>query len=187
MRVFTGYQHPSASADAQEKLIVDSLRECAQRVAELGVTVGVQNHHDIACGFLSQFDLIQEINEPNCRAMFDAWAPALHDADLNAAATKMAKITVYTTTANYEKRPRYRYNPQLVNYETLPPSMKAVPIDEGFIDYPAFLKSMEAGGYNGPVAYEMCSPLRGGGSIENLDSYARTFLELMRNFVRNVS
>jgi sugar phosphate isomerase/epimerase len=181
VRVFTGYEHPSVTPQLQEKLVIDSLRECAQRVAELGVTVGVQNHHDIACDYLSQYDLIQEIDQPNCRAMFDAWAPALHDVDLNAAAAKMAEITVFTTTANYEKRPRFRYNPQLVNYEKLLPSLKAVPIDEGFIDYQLFLKSMHAAGYNGPVAYEMCSPLRGGGSIENLDLYARRFLDFLQN------
>jgi sugar phosphate isomerase/epimerase len=181
VRVFTGYEHSSVTPQLQEKLVIDSLRECAQRVAELGVTVGVQNHHDIACDYLSQYDLIQEINEPNCRAMFDAWAPALHDVDLNAATAKMAEITVFTTTANYDKRPRFRYNPQLVNYEKLLPSLKAVPIDEGFIDYRLFLKNMHSAGYNGPVAYEMCSPLRGGGSIENLDLYARRFLGFLQN------
>jgi sugar phosphate isomerase/epimerase len=54
-----------------------------------------------------------------------------------------------------------------------------VPIDEGFIDYSAFLKALKSGGYNGPVAYEMCSPLLGGGSEENLDRYARKFLEFI--------
>ena len=38
------------------------------------------------------------------------------------------------------------------------------------------LKGLEAGGYEGPIAYEMCSPLRGGGSRENLDRCARRFL-----------
>ena len=57
-----------------------------------------------------------------------------------------------------------------------------MPIDEGFIDYRAFLAAMEAGGYRGAVAYEMCSPLRGGGGVENLDHYARRFLEFMRPF-----
>lgn len=181
VRVFTGYENPSIPAQRQEKLVVEALRECAQKAAALGVTIGVQNHHDIACDYLSQYDLIQEIGEPNCRAMFDAWAPALHGVDMNAAAAKMAEITAFTTTANYEKRPRFRYDPQLVNYEKLLPSVKAVPIDEGFIDYRAFLKSMYAAGYSGPVAYEMCSPLRGGGSIENLDLYARRFLDFLRN------
>ena len=140
----------------------------------------MQNHHDIACGVDSLHDLIVEIGEPNCRVMFDAWAPALQGADLEAAATKMAKLTVHTTVANYQYRPRYRYVPALVNYEKLTPAVQAVPMDEGFIDYAAFLNALERGGYGGAVAYEMCSPLAGGGSLENLDRCAGKFLEFMR-------
>ena len=53
---------------------------------------------------------------------------------------------------------------------------QAVPMGEGFIDYRAFLGALRAGGFEGTVAYEMCSPLLGGGSIANLDRYARQFL-----------
>jgi hypothetical protein len=38
---------------------------------------------------------------------------------------------------------------------------------------------LAAGGYGGAVAYEMCSPLLGGGSIENLDRDGQRFLEFM--------
>jgi sugar phosphate isomerase/epimerase len=182
VRVFTGYDSAAASPHAQWKLTVEALRECARRAARLGVTIGVQNHHDIACGVDSLYDLIREIDEPNCRAMFDAWAPALHGVDLPAAAAKMANLTVYTTIANYQMRPRYRYVPALVNYEKLTPATQAVPIDEGFIDYPAFLAALESGGYCGPVAYEMCSPLLGGGTVANLDRHARRFLEFIRAY-----
>lgn len=41
------------------------------------------------------------------------------------------------------------------------------------------LAALRDGGYRGPVAYEMCSPLRGGGSIENLDRCARLFLQFL--------
>jgi sugar phosphate isomerase/epimerase len=185
VRVFTGYEQTSfeqtsVTLEAQSKLVVESLRECSDRSAELGVTIGVQNHHDIACDFESQYELIQEVRAPNCLAMFDAWAPALHGVDLEAAAAKMAKITVYTTMANYALRPRFRYHPTLVNYEKLLPTVQAVPIDEGFIDYRSFLAQLVKGGFHGPVAYEMCSPLRGGGGIENLDLYARKFLSFMQ-------
>ncbi len=182
VRIFTGYESAAATPHAQWMLTVEALRECARRSAPLGVTIGVQNHHDIACGVDSLYDLINEVGEPNCRAMFDAWAPALHGADLAAAAAKMAKQTVHTTIANYQMRPRYRYVPALVNYEKLTPTVQAVPIDEGFIDYAAFLAAMESAGFNGTVAYEMCSPLASGGSIENLDQYARKFHEFMRAF-----
>jgi sugar phosphate isomerase/epimerase len=184
VRIFTGYESAAATPHAQWKLTVESLRECARRAAQLGVTIGVQNHHDIACGVDSLYDLILEVDEPNCRAMFDAWAPALHGDDLAASAKKMAKLTVHTTIANYQHRPRYKYVPTLVNYERLTSLIQAVPIDEGFIDYKAFLTALESGGYNGAVAYEMCSPLRGGGTEENLDLYARKFLAFIHTCVQ---
>ena len=179
VRIFTGYEHPSAGRGEQWSQVVAALRECADRAAGFGVTIGVQNHHDIACDYLSQYDLIREVNHPQCRAIFDAWAPALQGTDLATAAAKMAPITVFTTAANYQMRPRFRYRPELVNYEELLPEVRAVPIDQGFIDYRGFLKAMAAGGYDGPVAYEMCSPLEGGGGVENLDRCATKFLDFM--------
>ena len=179
VRVFTGYENSAAAYLAQWSLLVRALRECARRAADFGVTVAVQNHHDIASGYESQFDLIGEVGHPGCRAAFDAWAPALHGADLEAAAEKMGAITVLTTMANYQLRPRYRLATTLTNFEPALPATQAVPIDEGFIDYPAFLSALRRGGFKGAVTYEMCSPLRGGGSLENLDRYARRFVEFL--------
>ena len=45
VRVFTGYENPAAEYGRQWKLVVETLRECARRAAEFGVTIGVQNHH----------------------------------------------------------------------------------------------------------------------------------------------
>jgi sugar phosphate isomerase/epimerase len=177
VRVFTGYETGAAPQAAQWKIVADSLAECARRAAGFGVTIGVQNHHDIAVGYEAFHDLIRAIDEPNCKALFDAWAPALHGADLNAAARLLAARTVHTTIANYQFRPRYRYDAALVNYVEQKPAVQAVPIDEGFIDYKSFLQSMGDNGFRGSVAYEMCSPLLGGGAIENLDRYARKFVE----------
>ena len=182
VRVFTGYEHPGVSYGAQWKLVVEALRECACRAAEFGVTIGVQNHHDLATDYASLHDLIEEIGQGNCRAMFDAWAPALQGTDLVTAAKKMARMTVHTTFANYQLRPRFRYLPQYVNFERMTPAVQAVPMDEGFIDNRGFLSAMEGAGFDGTVAYEMCSPLLGGGGVENLDRCARGFLDFMRGF-----
>src|SRR5437879_3415119 len=58
VRVFTGYEHPAANWAAQWNRVKECLKECARRSAEFGVTIGVQNHHDIAAGFESLHDLI---------------------------------------------------------------------------------------------------------------------------------
>ena len=179
IRVFTAFSHAGVSFDQSWGWCVDSLRECARRAAEFGVTIGVQNHHDTAAHFESLFDLLQDIAEPNCKAMFDAWSPALQGSDLTAAAKKMALHMVHTTVADYVRRPRFSYIPQLVNYVREPDAIRAVPMGEGFIDYRGFFAALKEAGYAGSVAYEMCSPLRGGGSEVNLDRCARKFLEYM--------
>jgi sugar phosphate isomerase/epimerase len=179
VRVFTAFDHPAATPEQQWGWCVACLRECAQLAAAYGVTVGVQNHHDTAVHHDSLFDLLEEVGEPNCKAMFDAWAPALQGVDLPAAVRRMAPYLVHTTVADYVRRPRFRYRPELVNYVREPDAVRAVPMGEGFIDYRGFFKALREAGFQGHVAYEMCSPLRGGGGEENLDRCARRFLEYM--------
>lgn len=180
IRIFTGYEHPAAPFHAQWRIVVEALRECARRTESLGVTLVVQNHHDIGVGSESFEDLVREVDAPTLKAGFDAWAPALHGEDIASAATRLAPLTVHTTVADYRKKPRYKYQPQLVNYEPAAPYVQAVPFGEGFIDYRGFFRALAQGGFNGGVAYEMCSPIMGGGSEENLDHYARTFLRWMK-------
>ena len=176
VRVFTGYEHPAGGYLQQWNMVVATLKECAKRAADLGIVIGVQNHHDVAVDWRSQKDLIEAIDEPNCRALFDAWSPALQGADLAEAAREMAPLTYHTTTADYQQRPRFHYEPEVINYRSETPYSQAVPMGEGFIDYKTFLTTLMANGFEGSVAYEMCSPLRGGGAEENLDRYAKRFL-----------
>jgi sugar phosphate isomerase/epimerase len=179
VRVFTGYHHGDVPVEQEWGWCVSSLRECAREAARFGVTVGVQNHHDTAVHHDSLRDLLEEIGEPNCKAMFDAWAPALQGCDLAGAVRTMAPYIVHTTVADYVRRPRFHYQPQLVNYAAEEDAVRAVPLGEGFIDYRGFFQALREIGYQGYVAYEMCSPLHGGGGEENLDRCARRFLEYL--------
>ena len=61
--------------------------------------------------------------------------------------------------------------------------VRAVPFGEGCIDYHAFFRGLRDGGFDGVAAYEMCSPLRGGGELQNLDRCASQFLRWMRAHV----
>lgn len=180
VRIFTAFEVPGVSYTELWQAVVEAIRECARRASGYGVVIGVQNHHDMAGHHESLLDLIETINEPNCKAIFDAWAPALQGVDLVAAAAKLAPVTCHTTAADYQLRPRFHYRPNLVNYEAQTAWTQAVPMGEGFIDYRGFFRALVDHGYQGGVAYEMCSPLRGGGAIGNLDGYARRFLDFLR-------
>ena len=180
VRVFTGYDDQRTPLDQQWAQCVAHLKECARQAAGFGVTVGVQNHHDTAVHFDSLADLLDEIDEPNCQAMYDAWAPALHGVDPVEGVRRLGPRIVHTTVADYVRRPRYRYQPALVNYAREPDAIRAVPMGEGFIDYRSFFAALAAAEYRGCVAYEMCSYLRGGGGEPNLDRGAARFLEYMK-------
>ena len=58
--------------------------------------------------------------------------------------------------------------------------VRAVKFGEGFIHYPTFFRGLKEGGFDGIANFEMCSPVRGGESIENLDAYSARYLEWMR-------
>lgn len=183
IRVFTAYEVAEVPYRAQWERCVRCLRELARRAAEFGVTVAVQNHHDLANHHLTLRDLLEEVGEPNCRAAFDPWAPALQGEDLAEVARTMAPWTVHTTVADYQRRPRFRHD---LHHEGFVPSREellAVPPGEGLVDAQAFLQALIGAGYTGAVGYEMCSPLKGGGALENLDRTARAFLRLARPLV----
>lgn len=180
VRIFTSYEHQSLPYSRNWDATVSAVRECAQRAADVGATLAVQNHHDLAGHSEAFLQFLQSVGHPSCRAGFDAWSPALQGDDLIAAAKKLAPYTVHTTVADYVRHPRFKYLPELVNYQQQSDYIQAVPMGQGFIDYRGFLRTLREHGFDGTVAYEMCSPLRDGGSLQTLDQYARAFLEFLR-------
>lgn len=182
VRIFTAYETGDRDPPTLWRRVVSAVREMCDRAAAHRVTIAVQNHHDLALDTDALLDLLAEIDRPNCKLGFDAWSPALRGEDLYVAAKKAAPHAVITTNADYVRVPRYRYRPELVNYERLSPDeVRAVHFGTGFIDYPAFFRGLVEGGFRGLATYEICSPIRGGGSLENLDVSAAAYLTWMKS------
>lgn len=181
VRVFTAYDLPGHQPQSIWNSVVSSLQEMSDRAATHNVTIAVQNHHDIGLHSDALLELLGDIDRPNCKLGFDAWSPALRGEELYDVAKKMAPHTAITTSADYIRLPRYRYQPELINYERLElDGVRAVPFGEGFIDYEAFFTGLQEGGFDGIATYEMCSPVRGGGSQENLDAFAKQYVNWMQ-------
>jgi sugar phosphate isomerase/epimerase len=184
VRVFTSYEHGGGSFLSAWRTTVEALQACCDRAAALGVRIGVQNHHDIGVDTAAYLELLAEVDRPNIVPMFDCWSPFLRGEDVVAAAAALAPRMSFTTVADYRLLRRWKYLPTVVNYApSEPPGVLAVPMGQGDLPYEDFLKALQANGFDGWVNYEMCSPLRGGGSMTNLEACARTFLDYMRPFV----
>ena len=177
VRIFTAYEIAGHDPQGPWQRVVSAVREMCDRAAAHGVTIAIQNHHDLALHTDALLELLADIDRPNCKLGFDAWSPALRGEPLYEAAKKAAPHTILTTNADYIRVPRHRYRPELVNYERRP-STGCAPCRSAPASSitPPFSKGSD-GGFDGLATFEMCSPLRGGGSLENLDACATTYLD----------
>jgi len=185
VRVYTGYERPDQPYDKQYALVVEGLQMAGKIAAKYGVTLAIQNHHDIALHHDAMKWLIEEVNLPNVRAAFDCWSPTLeglNSEEIKQAIYTMKPYIVHTTAADYKELPRFRYELTHSNYVPAISQMRAVPIGEGFLDYKTFINTLKEIGYQGYIAYEMCEVLEGGGSVENLDKAAKAFIEYVKQF-----
>jgi sugar phosphate isomerase/epimerase len=181
VRVFTAYERPGLQTKDLWETNVRLLKECADRAARYGVSLAIQNHHDLGLDTEALLELLSEIGRRNCRLSFDAWSPALRGEDLYESARKAAPHTAITTNADYIRLPRWRYRPEYTNYTREEPDLvRAVPFGQGFIDYASFFRGLQEGGFQGWANYEMCEKLRGGGSLANLDRCAKVYLEKLK-------
>jgi len=180
VRVFTGYATDDAAYHGDWEKCVKALREGAALAQDYGVCIGVQNHHDTAISTDAYVEFLDDVDHPNCKAMYDPWVPAVLEEDLYANARRLAPRMVQSTLADYVRLQRWAYMPGLVNYRELPAMVRAVPLGQGFIDLSAFVRGLKDGGFDGYLCYEMCSPLRGGGSMANLDRTAAESLDVLK-------
>lgn len=185
VRIYTGFERPDIPWDKQYAMVVEGLQMAGKIAARFGVTLIVQNHHDISVHPDAMKWLLDEVNLPNVKAAFDCWSPTmlgLSSEEIKKAIYTMKPYIVHTTVADYEKLPRFNYKGEQVNYISQLPENRMVNIGEGYLDYKTFINTLKEIGYQGYIAYEMCAVLKGGGSIENLDKSAKAFLEYVKQF-----
>ncbi len=185
VRIYTGYERPQVPYDKQYAAVVDGLKLAGRQAAQYGITLAIQNHHDIALHHDAMFWLLNEVNLPNVKAAWDAWSPTLEGLsreEIRQSVLKMKPFLVHTTTAQYTVQPRYQYVPELTQYIRQEPVHRALPMGPGVIDYDSYLAALKEIGYQGYIAYEMCEVLEGGGSVENLDRVAKAFIDYMKKF-----
>lgn len=185
VRIFTGYERPGIPYDKQYATVVEGITLAAREASKYGITLVVQNHHDIALHHDAMYWMLKEINLPNVMAGWDAWSPTLEQLskeEIRQSVLKMKPFIVNTIAADYVTQPRFHYDNTLTNYIADKPVMRATAMGEGIIDYETFIGALKETGYQGYIVYEMCEVLEGGGSIANLDATARKFLEYVKRF-----
>ena len=185
VRIFTGYERSGVPYDRQYALVLEGIRMAAKQAQQYGVTLVIQNHHDIALHHNEMYWLMKEVNMPNVKVGWDAWSPnleGLSQEEIKASIHLLKPYIAMTIAADYVPMMRYHYDNYLTNYIPATPVMRATQIGKGIIDYETFFGTLKEIGYQGYLIYEMCEVLEGGGSIQNLDYTAKEFLKYVERF-----
>ena len=61
VRIFTGCERKGVAYDKQYGMVVEGLKLAGKRAAEYGVTLAVQNHHDIGVGHNEMYWLLRSV------------------------------------------------------------------------------------------------------------------------------
>ena len=131
--------------DKQYALVVEGLKLAGRKAAEYGVTLAVQNHHDIALHHDAMYWLLKEVNLPNVKAGWDAWSPTLErlsSEEIQQSILQIKPFIVNTIAADYVRQPRYLYEPELTNYTDQEDVLRAVPMGEDIVDYETFFNTL---------------------------------------------
>jgi len=183
VRTYTGFADDSVPYRQQWDRVVGGLQEACRRAADYGVTVGIQNHSCIAAHPDSLLDIVADIGESNAKVILDAPYVVVFDEPIRETVQKLGDLIVHSHLTDFVRRTKYRYQPAIVSFEEDGEEFVGVPPGEGPTDFREFVSALKEIDYDGWLSYEMCSPLVGGGSEENLDRYALQTLEYMQGLI----
>ena len=186
VRTYTGYYKENVPYRAQWDACAAGIKESAQMAAAYGITIGVQNHSCIASDPDSLLDFMAEINEPNAKVVLDAPFIDNHNKPMRETVLKFKGMIVHTHLTDYIRRDKYKYISETVTMEKNGMEMISIPIGRGSIDYREFITALHEVGYEGSLSYEMCSPLVGGGSEDNLDRSAAESLNHVKQILSSL-
>ena len=189
VRIYSGFLRPNIPYQDQWDWCVSYLREGAKFAEDHGVFLALQNHSEITVHHLDVLQMIEEIDSPAMKVALDAPYVVRCGVPLEEAVADVGSLIVYSTASDQIGRP--------VSLHLAPSTFKmsghysltrniAVPAGEGDVDYRTFFKALKAVDYDSYIAYEICSPIQGGGSEANLDRCAKTSQTHLRKVYKEV-
>jgi sugar phosphate isomerase/epimerase len=189
VRIYSGFLRSNVPYQDQWNWCAGYIREGAKFAEDHDVFLALQNHSEITVHHLDVLEMLEEIGSAAMRVALDAPYVMRTGVPLEKAVADVGSLLVYSTASDHIHRTvSLHLAPsafKMTGFYTLTRNI-TVPVGQGEVDYRAFFKALKQVGYDAYMAYEICSPIRGGGSEENLDRYARESLACLRQIYREV-
>ncbi len=187
VRIYSGFLRPQIPFEDQWNWCVQYIGEGAKFAEDHDVILALQNHSEITVHYEDLLQMIQEINSSVVKIALDAPYILKTGEPYEKAVTAAGSLIVYSTASDFIQHEVAFHNApstfKLTGYYTLKRT-QAVPAGEGQIDYRRYFRALKSVGYDSYMAYEICTPIRGGGSEANLDRCASLSLAHLRQAYR---
>ena len=187
VRIYSGFLRPQVPYEDQWNWCVQYIREGAQFAGDNNVILALQNHSEITVHYNDLLQMIHEIGSPVVKIALDAPYVLKTGEPFEKAVTAAGPLIVFSTASDFIQHEVAFHNApstfRMTGYYTLKRT-QAVPAGEGCIDYRRYFQALKSVGYDSYMAYEICTPIRGGGSEVNLDRCASLSLAYLRQAYR---
>ncbi|MBM4314194.1 MAG: sugar phosphate isomerase/epimerase [Deltaproteobacteria bacterium] len=185
LRIYSCFVPPDISRSTLWRQCVKYLKEGVRYAEESGIVLALQNHSELTLHHLDLLRMIEEVDSPNLRIALDPPYICMSEASYERAVDDCRKHIVYSTASDFIRIPNPVNTrvPGFLHYSIgyfMLYEKKTVPLGQGDVDYPKFFSALKKIGYDDYLAYEICSPIIGGGSEESLDRSASASLAYMR-------
>lgn len=182
VRVYGGCLHPGADWREQYRWVVSGLKEAAKLAEEYGVTLALQNHTEIGHHHEDVLDIIKEVGSESLKVALDPAYVTMTGVPLDKAVHDVGNLIVQSTFSDHKFRPFVVWGQPARSSHGLGGYLinrwgESPPVGEGDVDCRTFLRALVEIGYKGWIGFEMCGPMVGGASEENIDRTARKSLE----------
>jgi len=183
VRIYSGFIRPDIPYQDQWDWCVSYIREGAKFAEDHGVFLALQNHSEITVHHLDVLNMIEEIDSPAMKVALDAPYVLKTGVPLERAVEDVGSLLVYSTASDHiDRQISFHLAPttfKMGGFYNLTRTLTA-PVGEGEVDYGTFFRALKKIGYDSYIAYEICSPIQGGGGEANLDRCAKQSLAQLK-------
>jgi sugar phosphate isomerase/epimerase len=177
------YFKPLNSCDLKIwKRALDGIREVADRAADMGITLALQNHAPVLRpGYEDVLAMLQEVDRSNVKLCLDV--PLFSDRQKSEyvaeAVSKCKDHIVYTHYGAWN----FKETNGIIEQEP-------APFHGGYINYEAFIKGLLQIGYDGYLVSEYCLPMIKNHEVEGVEEIDKATImgmQYMKKLITNLS
>ena len=163
VRVYAGGEkiHDGATVRQQWDWCVEGLRALEPVAADLGVNMALEIHTGAAQTVDALADMLEQVDDPNVLVVLDPPLLAFRGEDAAESYQMVSEVTriVHAHIGDFKRMP------PLVKYAAVPglaaeyiERLQACPLGEGIVELERFMRVAHAGGFDGTLAFEVCTP-----------------------------